>query len=626
MNPLAPLVGDWFVSAGCPTTRMLLACACLAPLILIWMQSRQRLRPTRRASRAVAGFATACALGAIAAWPAAPAAQWVLLGSVALLAAIGLSVARLNSRDRDLGWRHHVDRLRILDSALNASRDGVLVTATNSGTFGLQIIYANPAFEELTGYGTDEALGQSPSMLYNQSPPKDREVVHEALRAGTPGRFEVLARRKDGSRVWVEWNIVPVSESGDGCAYRIAVLRDTTERKRLEDQLCQAAKLEAVGQLAAGVAHDFNNLLTVIGGNVDLLRTSTARAPETAHLVDEIGFAADRAVWLVRQLLTFSRPRVATPELIDLGRTVSDFGAIIRRVVGTGIATEIVIPEAPVLVEMDRVQLEQVLMNLSVNARDAMPQGGQLRLSVQTVAGAPRIEVSDSGEGMTEKVKARLFEPFFTTKGPAKGTGLGLATVHQIVKRCGGTIAVESALGSGTTFRIELPRSKPAPPSHEIAEPTEPISRSKPSGSILLVEDEPGVRTLARAVLEGSGYHVTEAADGVEALELLDAGRAFDLVLTDVTMPGATGDEVAARAREYLPNVGIVFMSAYTEVEPSVPGSIFLSKPFSPTSLGRAVEQVLSAVTAQSRDNSVEDYTGMSAAVARPVSMHPVAG
>ncbi len=605
MNPIAALVGDRFVSAGCPTTRVLLACACLAPLVLIWMQSRQRSRPTRRLSRAVAGFATACALGAIAVWPANPAAQWVLLGSVALLAAVGLSVARLNSQDRDLGWKCHLDRLRMLDSALNASRDGVLVTVADPDTVGLQIVYANPAFEELTGYGTDEAIGRSPSMLYSQSPPADRQIVQEALRAGAPGRFEVLARRKDGSRVWVEWNIVPVAEPVDGGACRIAVLRDMTERKRLEDQLCQAAKLEAVGQLAAGIAHDFNNLLMVIGGNADLLRASTAQIPDTARLVDEIGFATDRAVWLVRQLLAFSRPRIATPESLDLGRTVSDFGAIIRRVVGVGIATEIVVPEAPVPVEMDRVQLEQVLMNLSVNARDAMPNGGRLRLAVRpgTGTGTVGLEVSDSGCGMSEKVKAKLFEPFFTTKGPTKGTGLGLATVHQIVKGCGGTIAVESALGSGTTFRIELPRGKrTAPvPANVSAEPTRSALKPKRASSVLLVEDEPGIRALARAVLEGQGFSVSEAADGAEALDLLDAGEVFDLVLTDMTMPGAGGNEVAARARVRLPDVGIVFMSAYTEVEPSVPGSIFLTKPFSPKSLVQAVEDVLSTRSAAVR-------------------------
>lgn len=597
MNPIAPLIGDWLASAESPATRALLACACLAPLGLIWMQSRHRPRATRWAARAAAGGATACALGAIAVWPTAPAGPWVLFGSLVLIATVGLSVARLNSRDRDLGWRHHLDRLRILDSALSASRDGVLVTATGADTVGLQIVYANPAFEELTGYGTDEALGRSPSMLVTQSPPKDREAVHAALRAGTPGRFEVLARRKDGSRVWVEWNIVPVSRSGDGHTYLIAVLRDTTERKRLEDQLCQTAKLEAVGQLAAGIAHDFNNLLTVIGGNVDLLKAGTARGGDGARLVDEIGFATDRAVWLVRQLLTFSRPRVATPELIDLGRTVAEFGAIIRRVVGAGIATEIVVPEDPVPVEMDRVQLEQVLMNLSVNARDAMPGGGRLRLAVRSGAGAVRLEVSDSGCGMSETVRAKIFDPFFTTKGPTKGTGLGLAMVHQIVKRSGGTVAVESALGAGTTFRIELPRGKHAAPVPAPADPTGSVPDPQPDpqrgASVLLVEDEPGIRALARAVLEGKGYRVTEAADGGAALDLLDAGGAFDLVLTDLTMPGAGGNEVAARARARLPDVGVVFMSAYTETEPSVPGSIFLTKPFAPRDLVRAVEDGL---------------------------------
>ncbi|HEY1189900.1 MAG TPA: PAS domain S-box protein, partial [Gemmata sp.] len=304
----------------------------LVPLVLLWAQSGPWPAPPRRAFRAASVLSAACVLGAV--WATGADVRlvcWVVLGSVAPLALVGAALVRAGARDHLLTRSPRFDRFQVLDAALNASRDGVLVTAARPNAIGLQIVYANPAFEELTGYGTEEALGQSPSMLYAENSDADRETIQAALRSGTAGRFEVLARRKDGSRVWVEWDVVPVPGPEGGTAHRVAVLRDTTGRRRLEEQLRQAAKLETVGRLAAGVAHDFNNLLTVIGGSADLLGDLASETPEAAQLVDEVRFAADRAGWLVRQLLTFSRPREAGREVLDLCRVVSDLAGILRR-------------------------------------------------------------------------------------------------------------------------------------------------------------------------------------------------------------------------------------------------------------------------------------------------------
>ncbi|MDY3555964.1 ATP-binding protein [Gemmata sp. JC717] len=547
----------------------------LSPLVLLCARAGRWPPAIGRAYRGAAAAAAVCVLAAAWAGPGLP--YLAVTGAVVPLALVGAAFDR-TARERRPGAEPHRDRLRLLDAALGASRDGVLVTATRPTAVGLQIVYANPAFEGLTGYGIEEALGQSPSMLYTEDCEADRETVRAALRSDAPGRFEVPARRKDGTQVCVEWDVVPVPGPPDGCEYRVAVLRDTTERRRLEEQLRNAAKLEAVGRLAAGVAHDFNNLLTVIGGSAALLDGPAGQGPNAPRLVGEVRFAAERGRWLVRQLLTFARPQAAVREPLDLGRVASDLAPILARVVGPAIETDVRAPAEPVFVLADRGELEQVLLNLATNARDAMPEGGRLALQVRAGADGVRLTVADTGAGMPPEVRAHIFEPFFTTKGPDAGTGLGLATVKQVVERCGGRIAVASAPGRGTAFDIDLPRC-PAPAPGGTARPA------------LLAEDEPGVRTLARVILQGQGYNVTEAADGAAALKLLEAGGAFDLLVTDVRMPGADGGKVAARARELLPAVRVVFMSGFTDTEPAVPGSVFLPKPFPPAALARATEQ-----------------------------------
>lgn len=415
-----------------------------------------------------------------------------------------------------------------------------------------------------------------------------------------------------GNQITLLTSRVPLCDPTGGPAGVLGVYLDITERKRLEEQYRQAAKMEAVGRLAGGIAHDFNNLLTVIRGNAELLLSVREGFPDEVRMVDEVRMAADRAAGLVRQLLTFSRPQSAKPRVVNLNDVVADLAGILRRLLGAVITVDVEPAAVPIPVLADRGQLEQVVMNLAVNARDAMPDGGQLRLAVGwtyapvgPAAKFARLSVADTGTGMSEEVKARIFDPFFTTKGPDKGTGLGLAVVHGIVKQAGGEVTVVSATGVGTTFYIDLPWSDHLPtrsgiPATHQAVRKVPVGQSQP---VLLVEDEDGIRALARLTLEGRGFAVTEAPDGVAALEILSSDRIFDLVVTDMTMPGVGGQEVAGQATATQPGVRVVYMSGYVPDDSSLAepaGAVFLPKPFTPAELIRAVETALAPSSAPS--------------------------
>jgi two-component system, cell cycle sensor histidine kinase and response regulator CckA len=752
-------------------------------------------------------------------------------------------------RDRNA----HVEdlaRLKLLAAAVSASEDGVMIAEADREEARLRIVYANPAFERMTGYSLDEAVGLSPSVLADNAEPESLEVIRQALRGTVPVRLEVPGRRKDGSHMWTEWQVVPVADSRGRFTHSVAVLRDTTlrrrdeqalrdsesrfrglfeqaadailvvdidgriadanrrachclgysakeltrmrmedldagtrfvdlgpgetftaenwyrrkdgtefpvevrfavldaggkrlklalvrdvtrrrsaeqalrereellrhiiahipcgvfwkdrnsvylgcnervasdqgydspdklvgrtdydimfsrdeatfyrncdqqvmetglpilnleeaqtrrngevstlltskvplrdaggdvvgivgvyqditEHKRLEEQLQQAQKLEAVGRLAGGIAHDFNNLLTIIRGNADLLR-SPANGDRQPELLDDLRLAADRAAALVRQLLMFSRRQPARSEVVDLNAVVERLGGLLNRLLGERIVVETRLAPGPVTIRSDNSHIEQVIMNLAVNARDAMPDGGTLTLRTEAAENSDhgeargrvaRLIVSDTGVGMSDEIRAQCFEPFFTTKGPDKGTGLGLATVFGIVEQAGGRIGVTSALGAGTTFRITLPWCEEAPSPilptpAPVAIPDRPLKRN---ASVLLVEDEDAVRKLARITLEGQGYSVTDVPDGESALRLLNGDRRLDVLVTDLTMPGIDGRELAGRVRALRPDSGVVFVSGYV---PDVArlgdlaGAIFLPKPFTPSDLVRAVGRV----------------------------------
>ena len=403
----------------------------------------------------------------------------------------------------------------------------------------------------------------------------------------------------------------------------VGSMSDLTERKALEEQLRQAQKMEAVGQLAGGIAHDFNNILTAITGFSELLLADTSPEDERYDSIGEIRAGANRAAALTRQLLAFSRRQMLQPRLLDLNRSVRAVEAMLRRLIVEDITLVISLDPAIGHVRADPGQIEQVLMNLVVNARDAMPRGGSLTIETTNVefheaerigqrlsipAGQyVRIAVSDSGHGMDETTRARVFEPFFTTKEPGKGTGLGLSTVYGIVKQSGGFIWCYSEPGAGTVFKIYLPRV--AAEVAEAAERTPSLTRAIDAGlateTILLVEDDEAVRDVSRRILVQRGYTVLEATNGAEALRVCaDTTRPIDLIVSDMVMPEMNGPELGRHIRERHPGTALLFMSGYTRdaaLRQSFlePGTAFIEKPFTPATLAQRVREVLDARAAR---------------------------
>jgi two-component system, cell cycle sensor histidine kinase and response regulator CckA len=368
--------------------------------------------------------------------------------------------------------------------------------------------------------------------------------------------------RADGLEIRVELTTQAIA----GTTPRLfsGVVRDITERLRLEKQLRQSQKMEAVGQLAGGVAHDFNNLLTIIQGHTVLLQSTMADGDPNLGDVNVIGDAAERAAALTQRLMTFSRRAVVAPKVVELNEVVRESEQILRRLIGEDMRLAVTLDPAAGRVKVDTAHLGQVIMNLALNARDATPAGGLLMLttsSVQiegesTIAGTPpvgrsaRLTVIDTGTGMTPDVRARMFEPFFTTKEVGKGTGLGMAVVHGIVKQCGGYIDIDTEPGRGTTIRVDLPAVEDAP--HAELDPA-PV-RASGTETILLVEDEEGVRSLIARTLRQQGFEVLTAANGTDALQIATRHeRPPDLLVTDVVMPGMTGRELAAALRQQYP-------------------------------------------------------------------------
>ncbi len=475
-----------------------------------------------------------------------------------------------------------------------------------------KILECNDAFARLYGFTSrEEVLARSAPDLY---PLRDRrsEFLETLRRNGILTNHEGSGRRKDGSLIWTLENAVLLPEErGDGEIVEGTVV-DVTDRRQLEEQLRQAQKMEAIGRLAGGVAHDFNNLLTAILGYSEIMLSQLGADDPLREGAEEIRKAGERAASLTRQLLAFSRKQRLEPKVLDFNGLVVDVEKMLRRMIGEDV--DLVTALAPDLgrVKADRGQLEQVLMNLAVNARDAMPRGGKLTIQTAnanleqtwglggfSVQPGPyvMVAVSDTGTGMDEATKSHLFEPFFTTKGQGKGTGLGLATVYGIVKQSGGYIWVYSEPNAGTAFRIYLPRyDEPAAPKTAPA-PLPGASRGRET--ILLVEDEEGVRALARKILAAQGYTVLEADGPRRALELLEqTGEPIDLLLTDVVMPEMDGSELASRAAVLRPATKVLFMSGYTDEAIAGRGLIaeggrFLQKPFTPDVLAARVRAIL---------------------------------
>jgi PAS domain S-box-containing protein len=490
-----------------------------------------------------------------------------------------------------------------------------IVESSDDGIVGLDLAGAvtdwNRGAERLFGYAAAEVAGRP---IFDLLPAAERAGAAETLgrlrRGEAVPPYEAVRGRKDGTPVSVSVRLSPIRD-GDRVTGVSLIYRDLTESRRLEQQLHQSQKMEAVGQLAGGIAHDFNNLLTVINGYSDLLLGNLPPGDPGRAVVEEIYKAGERAALLTRQLLAFSRRQVVEPRVIDLNGVVGEAARMLRRLVGEDI-TLTVVPAADLgRVRADPGQVEQVLLNLVVNARDAMARGGHLTIETADVDLDGRyarshlevrpgryamLAVSDTGVGMDEATKARIFEPFFTTKGD-KGTGLGLATVYGIVKQAGGSLYVYSEPGRGTTFKVYLPvvdRGAAADQSE-----ADPERHLHGTGTVLLVEDEPAVRALSRMVLEMYGYTVLEAANGGEALRVGGAHAGpIHLLVTDVVMPGMGGREVAERLRPRLPDMRVLYVSGYTDDAVVRHGVLaaetaFLQKPFTPVTLAAKVREVL---------------------------------
>jgi len=500
--------------------------------------------------------------------------------------------------------------LRLRDRAIQAVAQGILITDPTRPDN--PVTYASPGFEQLTGYTAAEVAGLNCRLL--QGPETDPEAVarvRAAVRDGEPCVVEVLNYRKDGTPFWNELSISPVRDEAGRLTHFVGVQADVTARRRLEEQYRQAQKMEAVGQLASGIAHDFNNLLTVINGYAELLLQSTLPDDPWWFELAEIHRAGERAAGLTRQLLAFGRRQVLAPRVLDLNVVAADTESMLRRLIGEDIRLATVPGPGLWMVRADPGQVEQALLNLAVNARDAMPTGGRLTIETRNVElddeyvrahpGArpgPHVllAVSDTGCGMTDEVKARIFEPFFTTKAPGRGTGLGLATVYGIVAQSGGHVAVDSEVGAGTTFSLYLPRAEGCEGAPKTAGT---LSAPRGAETVLLVEDDPGVRALNRRILEKCGYTVLEASDGDEAARAA-AGHAgpIHLLMTDVVMPGDGGRVVAERLVELRPDLKVLYASGYTDDAVVRHGVLsetmnFLQKPFTPTALAHTVREVL---------------------------------
>jgi two-component system, cell cycle sensor histidine kinase and response regulator CckA len=496
---------------------------------------------------------------------------------------------------------------------LDASPDAIITVDVDN-----RVLDFNTAAQKVLGWPDSPSVrGQWPKLILARSgetstKPRRPDCRFEISGLDVGRRVEVIAQRSDGSEFPAEITVRPIQLAAR-TVYAVW-MRDITEQRQLENQLWRSQKMEAVGRLAGGVAHDFNNLLTVITGYSDLVLASLSDSDPRRKNMEEILKAGDRAASLTRQLLAFSRRQVLAPQPLDLNGVVVNLDKMLRRLIGEDIEVLNVLNPDLWTVKADPGQVEQVLVNLAVNARDAMPEGGKLtietanaRIDSQTArhykppmppGDYVMLAVSDNGCGMDKETQNLIFEPFFTTKEEGRGTGLGLSTVYGIVKQSGGFIWVWSERGCGASFKIYLPRIQNQKESRPCASPqNRPLAKG--SETLLVVEDEYAVRELVRGVLESAGYTVLLALRGEEAIQIASDNRSpIDLLLTDVVMPQMGGRELAKAVEKIDPMIKVVYMSGYAEkaiVHQGIlePGAVLIQKPFTPDALIRKIREVL---------------------------------
>ncbi len=504
-----------------------------------------------------------------------------------------------------LMMRKLAEKEHLVTLAVEETGEGVMIAGRNG-----EIEYVNPAVERITGYSRDELIGSSLASQIATAEPGGG-IMRDVL-GGNPWSGAVKNKRKDGEEYQEYMAVGPIKDEKGDVLKIVAIRRDITKERRLEEQLAQSQKMELVGRLAGGVAHDFNNYMTaVIGYGGIALKLLKSDDPAKRH-IETVMNAAKMATNLTKQLLAFSRKQIIQPEVVNLNAVVSEMGKMLGRLIGENVELEIAPAGGLWNVKVDVGQIEQALMNLVINARDAMPEGGKLTIEtanamfdeeyakghIDTAPGEHvMISVSDTGHGMTDDVKSHIFEPFFTTKEKGKGTGLGLAMVHGIITQNNGHIYVYSEPGRGTSFKIYLPRirAEAAPKKKEV----EALDKLHGSETILVVEDQDVVRQLAADILSGLGYTVMEAKEGLDALELCRKyhGR-IHLLLTDVIMPKMGGPELVEKIKEMHPAIKVLYMSGYTDNTIAHHGILdegvhLIHKPFTESGLAEEVRRAL---------------------------------
>ncbi len=497
-----------------------------------------------------------------------------------------------------------------LSTAIEQVADAVMIMDDDG-----VIQFVNPAFESATGHHHAQVVGKDRRFLHHERQDPDiYRAIADTVHRGEVWSGRVLVRRRDGTAVLMDTTVSPVHDRNGAIVNHVAVQRDVTREAEIEEQLRQVQKMEAVGMLAGGIAHDFNNLLIAIIGHSDLLLMRRGDDTELCRHVHEIRKAGDRAKALTTQLLAFSRKQVLRPRALDLGIVLRDLGDLLQRVIGEDIELAVEQPDTATVIMADPGQMEQVVMNLATNARDAMAAGGRLRIGIEPLIPTsdhdPRLDgletrpyavltVTDTGMGMDEPTLDRIFEPFFTTKAMGKGTGLGLATVYGIVRQTGGTIRVESAVGEGASFRVFLPTIDAAP--DEARSPATLHAATEGDEVVLVVEDDTSVAAIVRSTLRSHGYKVIYAENGRHALEVVETfGGPIDLLFTDVVMPEMGGVQLAAVMTARNPDLRVLFSSGYTnsallERGSLVEGVELLQKPYSPATLVQRVRETLDA-------------------------------